>query len=644
VQNRLARLTVIGRRIPALLAALGICVVLAGCIETDQSIRVAHLKFTGVRSVNKGQLKSVLATVQSSKLPWGETHYFNRQQFDADLKRIVAFYSDRGYPDAKVKSFDIELNQKKDAVDITIAVDEGQPLLVERIEYSGLEVIPRRHFFQMRRQLSLRPGVPLDRALAQTTRETVLDEVKDHGYPYASVRLTDRPGSSDHRRILSIDVTPGTLARYGQIEIVGNSSVSDDVVMRQLTYKTGWRYRLSQVQESQRRLYGLETFQFVNVESNVKEGEQPDIVPTKITLTEGKHRKVNFGFGYGSEEHLRGNIDWRHVNFFGGARTMQFIGQYSSLDRGVRANFKQPALFGPRYSLIVSGQLWHNDEPAFTLDTDGGSITIVRPLARRGPYSQRLATTTLSLKYTNEYERYTVSEEARNDPTFRDDLIALGLDPETGEGRGTLSALAFDVSRSTVESQISARSGYTISAHAERAGSFINGDFKYWETILEGRAYLALGRKALVAARVRGGAIDGLGDQDLNVPFFKRYFLGGSSSLRGWGRFEVSPLSGEGEPIGGATQLEGSAELRVPLWRNFSAVAFVDAGNVWADPWAFKLNDLRYDIGPGLRYNTPVGPLRLDVGYQLNPIPGLVVNGDSTPPRFRIHFSIGQAF
>jgi outer membrane protein insertion porin family/translocation and assembly module TamA len=644
VQNRLARLTAIARRTPALLAALGVCVVLAGCIETDQSIRVAHLKFTGVKSVNKGQLRSVLATVQSSKLPWGETHYFNRQQFDADLKRVVAFYSDRGYPDAKVKSFDVELNQKKDAVDITIDIDEGQPLLVERIEYSGLEVIPRRHFFQMRRQLPLRAGVPLDRALAQTTRETVLDEIKDHGYPYASVRLTDRPGSSDHQRILSIDVTPGTLARYGQIEIVGNSSVSDDVVLRQLTYKTGWRYRLSQVQESQRRLYGLETFQFVNVESNVKEGEQPDIVPTKITVTEGKHRKVNFGFGYGSEEHLRGNIDWRHVNFFGGARTMQFIGQYSSLDRGVRANFKQPALFGPRYSMIVSGQLWHNDEPAFKLDTDGGSITIVRPLARRGPYSQREATTTLSLKYTNEYERYTVSEEAQNDPTFRDDLIALGLDPETGEGRGTLSALAFDVSRSTVESQLSARNGYTISAHAERAGSFINGDFKYWETILEGRVYVALSRKALVAARLRGGAIDGLGDQDLNVPFFKRYFLGGASSLRGWGRFEVSPLSGAGEPVGGATQLEGSAELRIPLGRNFSAVGFVDAGNVWADPWAFKLKDLRYDVGPGLRYNTPVGPLRLDVGYQLNPIPGLVVNGDSTPPRFRIHFSIGQAF
>ncbi len=220
-------------------------------------------------------------------------------------------------------------------------------------------------------------------------------------------------------------------------------------MLRQLTYRPDWRYRLSQIEESQRRLYGLETFQFANIEPDVPEGQQPEIVPMKITVTEGKHRKVNFGVGYGSEERARGSIDWRHVNFFGGARTMQFIGQASRLDRGVRANFKQPAVFGPRYSLLVSGQLWHNDEPAYMLDTEGGSVTVERTLARRGPYSQRLPTTTLFLKYTNEYQRYTVSQEALDDPTFRDDLIALGLDPETGEGRGLLSSLAFDVSRST---------------------------------------------------------------------------------------------------------------------------------------------------------------------------------------------------
>jgi outer membrane translocation and assembly module TamA len=250
----------------------------------------------------------------------------------------------------------------------------------------------------------------------------------------------------------------------------------------------------------------------------------------------------------------------------------------------------------------------------------------------------------LSLKYTNQFERYQVSDEARNDLTFRDELIALGLDPDTGRGRGTLSSLAFDIRRGTAESQINARNGYVVSAHVEQAGRMLGGSFNFWETVLEGRGYLSLGQRALIAVRVHGGSIDGFGDQDKNVPFFKRYFLGGASSLRGWGRFEVSPLTGEGLPKGGATQLESSAELRVPVWGNLTAVAFADAGNVWTNPWNFSLNDLRYDVGPGLRYNTPIGPIRVDLGYQLNPIPGLIVNGKPQARRIRFHFSIGQAF
>ena len=82
----------------------------------------------------------------------------------------------------------------------------------------------------------------------------------------------------------------------------------------------------------------------------------------------------------------------------------------------------------------------------------------------------------------------------------------------------------------------------------------------------------------------------------------------------------------------------------MPIWRNFSGVAFVDVGNVWTNAWTFQLQELRYDIGPGIRYNTPVGALRVDVGFQLNPIPGLLVNGKPEPRHFRVHFSIGQSF
>ncbi len=90
--------------------------------------------------------------------------------------------------------------------------------------------------------------------------------------------------------------------------------------------------------------------------------------------------------------------------------------------------------------------------------------------------------------------------------------------------------------------------------------------------------------------------------------------------------------------------LSATSELRMRVRGQLGAVLFLDLGNVWADPWRLRVNDLRYDIGPGLRYNTPVGPIRVDLGYQLNPIPGLLVNGKPQTRRWRVHFSIGQAF
>jgi outer membrane protein assembly factor BamA len=393
------------RFLPILFSTLAIAT--AGCVEGEQSVvRVKSVKFTGVKAVKAGQLKDILATVQSSKLPWGDKHYFTREQFEADLKRIVAFYRDRGFPDAKVQSFDVKMNDKQDAVDITINVDEGQPIVVEALEYEGFEVLPGGELDELKGRVPLKTNAPLDRALAQASRETALDEVKDHGYPYATVRLTERPGSSERSRIITLATTPGTLARYGEIAVNGNASVSDNVVVRQLTFRPGRRFRLSQLQESQRRLYSLETFQFANIEPVIVEGQQPETVPITVTVTEGKHRKVNFGVGYGSEEKGRASIDWRHVNFFGGARTLQLESSYSALSKGARLNFRQPYLFGPRYNMVASANSWKRNEPAYDLTTRGGRLSLERTFARRGPMSQRQGQTSASLSYTREYQSY----------------------------------------------------------------------------------------------------------------------------------------------------------------------------------------------------------------------------------------------
>ena len=624
--------------------ALSLAVTL-GCKEEQTGVLVNDLAFDGNQAVSDKQLKSVLATGESANLPWGAKRYFSREQFEADLKRIEAFYADRGFPDARVKSFDVKLNEKQTAVDITIVVVEGEPVRVERITFTGFEPLPEEHRRELSARLALKEGQPLDRAQLQASREVALDELKDHGHPYATVKVAEAPGSAPRRAVITFLGDAGPLAQFGPIQIAGNTSVGDSIIRRQLWFRPGQLFEQNKLRESQRRLYGLELFQFVNVEPIGLEQRSSEIA-TRVTVTEGKHRRVNFSVGYGTEEKARGEVDWRHVNFFGGARTAGVLARYSSLDRGVRLNFNQPYFINRFYSLGVTGQSWFTDEEPYDLTTLGGRIVLTRQFRRGGgPVTRGLRpATTLAFTYVNEWQDYTISEEAQNDPTFRDDLIALGLDPDTGQGSGQLSSLMIDFGRNTTENILDARRGYLAALHLEQAGRWMGGDFDYYELTAEGRYYKSLGTRAVLAVRARAGAIDAWGPEDQLVPFFKRYFLGGATNLRGWGRYEVSPLGGDGEPVGGHSFANFSTELRVPVWGNFGAVVFLDGGNVWTNPWDFNLNDMRYDIGPGIRYNTPIGPFRADLGFQLNPIDGLIVNGEEQKHPFRFHFSIGHAF
>ena len=260
---------------------------------------------------------------------------------------------------------------------------------------------------------------------------------------------------------------------------------------------------------------------------------------------------------------------------------------------------------------------------------------------------------TLSFTYANEWESSEVSEDTLADPSQRDDLIALGIDPNSGESTGQRSAISLDAARNTTGNVLDARRGYLAALHLEQAGRWLGGDYNYYELTAEGRYYRTVATRAVIAVRARIGSIDPLNHEitsadepalEIGVPFHKRYFLGGATNLRGWGRFDVAPLSENGLPNGGHSFIDFSTEVRVPIWGKLGGVIFLDGGNVWTNPWDLNLNDLYYDVGPGLRYTTPIGPIRVDFGYQLNRIPGLIVNGEPEPRRYRFHFSIGHAF
>jgi outer membrane protein insertion porin family len=601
--------------------------------KDDDLIVVKKLSLQGVTAIDQSRLKAVLATRTGSRLPWGQKRFFDRTKFELDLKRIEAFYADRGYPDARVTGFDVQLNNKQDAVEITIRVSEGQPVTLSRSDFVGFEVIPAARLDVLKRRTLRMTGRPLDRELLAAAQSRALNELRENGYPYAKVATKEDEGPDKKEAAVSFVAEPGTIAYFGPVTISGNQSVSNHVISREVQYKPGDLYQRSKLQNTQRDLYRMELFQFANVEP-LNQELQPSEVATRITVAEGARHRFNFGLGYGTEERGRVDADYRHLNFLGGARTAGAHVRWSSLERGIRLNFIQPYFLGPRFSLEGEGQQWRTVTPAYVSTVSGAKISLTHRWS---------ANTAWSVSMTSEHDISSIAQEVLNDLSLRTSLIALGLDPSTAEQNGTLNLLGFDMHHSRVDNLLDARRGYQLAFHVEQAGDLLPGTFHFRAASIDGRYYQPLSTRRLVlATRVQLGSIDPIGGS--TVPLPRRYFLGGSSGVRGWSRYEISPLSESGVPIGGNSLFALSTELRARIRRNLGAVAFLDSGNVWADNWGINLRDLRYAIGSGLRYQTPVGPIRFDFGYQLNPIPGLLVDGEPQSRRWRMHFSIGQAF
>ena len=307
-----------------------------------------------------------------------------------------------------------------------------------------------------------------------------INELKDHGFPYAKVSTSEDDGGDGKQATLTFTADPGKIAHFGSVEVAGNKSVDDNIIERELTFKVGDLFDRSKVQNSQRRLYGMELFQFANVEAQNAD-QQPDDVPIRVTVAEGNHHRVNFGVGYGTEEKARVDAEYHHVNFLGGARSAGVHVRWSSLDRGVRLDFTQPYFIAPHFSMGAEAQDWYTYTPAYRSVTIGAKATLTH---RENP------NTSWTVSFTNEHDSSTISDTVLNDPSLRSSLIALGLNPDTGEQNGTISAAGFDIQHSTADNLLNARRGYQLAFHIEDAGKILGGSFNYVNVSGDARQYL----------------------------------------------------------------------------------------------------------------------------------------------------------
>ena len=196
----------------------------------------------------------------------------------------------------------------------------------------------------------------------------------------------------------------------------------------------------------------------------------------RITVAEDKHRQFSGAVGYGTEEKARIRGEWKHVNFFGGARTAGVESKWSSLDRGVRLNFSEPWFFTRHLAFSAQAQAWDEREPVYRVTTYGGRAGVSWRRERRNPVTRRGATTSVEHVVHQRVHRLRVSDEALADPALRNALISLGLDPETGAASGTLVSLRMQADHDTTSSRLDPQRGFAVSGALEQAGKFLPGD------------------------------------------------------------------------------------------------------------------------------------------------------------------------
>ena len=614
-------------------------VLLAIACKQEGGVKVTGFDLIGVHAFSANDVLKVLATQKSSWIPGSTPHYFDRADFEADLKRIQAFYIDHGYPHARVTDVKVNVDEQHEAVKLQVTIDEGTPLIVDDVRFSGFEVLDERTR-NLLKNVSLKAGAVRNRDDVKTTRDTALQLLNNNGYPEAYVDAAERPNGSPDHVIVSFRADPGPLMKFGEVSIDGLKDVGDDVVRREVAFKIGATFKSGQIVRTQHRLSRLEVFQVVSVTPRTEEAKG-DQVPVRITVAEGPPQQLKIGLGYGSEEHARATFNWRNVNFFGGARQAEVNAKASSIDQGVKFSVIEPYFRYPGLELEATGTVWRTHQLTYDSQTYGGRLTLGYHHETRLGEGRPIVRYRFRSTYVHEYLRYGITQAGLEDQSSRIERIALGLDPVTGRGAGTLAALDFDVERNVVDNLLDPHRGLTAAMHFEHAAPWLFGSYRFNEVTGDLRSYVPVGSSVL-AMRLHAGSVYAGAPE--TVPFSELYFLGGAMSERGWGRFEISPLDPNGLPVGGRTFAEGSVEFRVPLTPKMTVVGFLDAGDVKLPSGAFRDLTPRVDVGTGLRYNTPIGVVRVDYGHQLNPIPGLVINGSPEVRHWRIHFSIGQAF
>jgi outer membrane protein insertion porin family len=671
---------------------------------------VRGLSFDGNHAIDDYTLGASIATTNSSWwvrhriVSWvglGERRYFDEREFQRDVLRLKLLYSQAGFLDARI---DTVVQRDSGSVRLQFLITEGPPVRITDITVTGTEgIVPSQRVLEA---LPLVVGEPFNRLLLGASTDSIRAIFEGRGYPFVEVFRGFDVRRDTREATVTFDVVPGPRSTVGRVDIVGDTSMGEGAIRRLLPVRAGRWYRWQDLADAQRELYRTGAFDYVDVRLTDSVPRADSTVTVRVAVREGKARRMRATAGYGTEDCFRLLTGLTSARLFGGLRSLDVTARLAKIGTGspfswglqntflcqaLQADNDNPERLALNYNVTAS-----LSEPALFTRSVGATIGLsAERRSEVGAYVQEGFGASLRLTVRNRWDvPLTLSYEIGRSSTKASpatSCLYLNIcrleDIATYQAPRRKGTLGLVLARNRQNSVLNPSRGSLATAQLRWASAFTGSDSLAAFTMLQAQyaRYLPLGRNAVLSFRVLGGTllssvitVDGV--ERFYVPPEERFYSGGANTVRGFGQNELGPVvrvihttPTDSGPVvvdtlssasGGTDLFVANVELRVPipgLGSRVQFATFVDAGQVFDRADALSDPGVWVTPGIGLRFETGVGPIRFDVGYngygaREGPLyreegselvlvePIWKPDTGSFLSRLRLHFSVGQAF
>ncbi len=536
---------------------------------------------------------------------------YKSDAFDRDVSRIGHFFWDRGYIKAKVGTPKVELSPDRREIYITIPIVRGKRYKTGALDITG-ELLREKSVLMSRVKLDAEDWFSTGRLRGSI--ESIGRIYKDDGYAYVNITPNTRSDDDKRQMDVTFNIKKGEKVRIERIDIIGNERTRDKVIRRELRLYEGEYYSTTGLERSERLINRLGYFEPGSVRIQTRNGSTPNSMNLVIEVKEKPTGSFQIGAGFSTVENFVGQAQISQNNLFGRGQTLSFQGNFSSIRSIANVRFYEPYFLDSRVNFGLNLYRFENVYSDFTRQSHGGDLTLGYPLSDDWGVSST-------------YKLEEVSVRAGGFSGVSNDDSRLSI-----YGSGLTSSMRLTLYYDTRNNRLFPTGGIYVNTSAEHAPNFLLSENQFTRYRAQGRFYYGLGLGVVAKLRTDWGMI--FGHDENGVPLFERFFVGGPLTVRGFQRNTLSPtmsiISG-GVPYGtsyrinegGTEQILLNAEIEYPIFQQVGVrgVFFFDGGNAFQvdDALASKVNSLRYAWGFGIRWISPMGPLRFEWGFPLAP-------------------------